>query len=57
MTDGWLIGDGSKIYMCDFFIGTIYTDVLGNNESWIDAKTRREFLDKAPKFEAYGKRF
>ena len=43
--------------MCDFFVGTIYSDVLGSPDSWIDAKTRRAMLDKAPKFEAYGKRF
>ena len=26
--EGWLIGDGSKIYMCDFFIASIYTDLF-----------------------------
>ena len=33
--EGWLIGDGSKIYMCDFFIGSIYTDLFVNQSSWM----------------------
>ena len=33
--EGWLIGDGSKIYMCDFFVASILPDILENKYSWM----------------------
>ena len=30
---GWLVGDGRQIYMCDFFVGQIYTDLVVNEKS------------------------
>ena len=33
--EGWLIGDGTKIYMCDFFVGSVYTDLFINKTSWM----------------------
>ena len=38
--EGWLIGDGSKIYMCDFYIGSIYSDLFVNKKSWLTDKHR-----------------
>jgi hypothetical protein len=32
--EGWVVGDGSKFYMADFYIGTIWTDILNNPGSW-----------------------
>ena len=55
--DGWLIGNGNRIYMCDFYVGSLYTDVLGNKDSYLTHEQKRQILDKAPNFEAYGKRF
>jgi uncharacterized pyridoxamine 5'-phosphate oxidase family protein len=34
----WMIGDGSKIYMCDFFYGKIHCDIIANPNSFISAK-------------------
>ena len=55
--DGWLIGDGSKIYMCDFFVGSLYTDVFGNPKTWMPKEKRDEYAKKFPNFIAYGARF
>jgi len=40
LKEGWLIGDGSKIYMCDFFIGSIYADLIANPTSWMSIKKK-----------------
>ena len=57
LKDGWLIGDGSKIYVCDFFLGTLYTDIFNNCYSWISPIEKQTFYSQFPKFEEYGKRF
>ena len=33
--DGWCVGDGSKFYMADLYIGTIWTDIINNPGSWM----------------------
>ena len=35
--EGWVVGDGSKLYMADFFIATIYTDLIDSPSSWMSA--------------------
>ena len=55
--EGWLIGDGTKIYLCDFFLGTIYTDIFSNGRSWLSPKERNSISSKFPKFMSYGDRF
>ena len=42
--DGWLIGDGSQIYMCDFVIGSIYTDQFANVDNWMPKEIRAEMM-------------
>ena len=37
---GWLIGDGSKIYMCDFFVASVYSDLMVNKKSWMTEEHR-----------------
>ena len=55
--DGWLIGDGSKIYMCDFFVGSFYTDSFSNPKSWVPKERKDGYAQKFPNFFAYGARF
>lgn len=57
MRDGWLIGDGSKIYMCDFYVGHVYCDLFDNPGSWLKQEDKDRILSAAPNFVAYGKRF
>ena len=53
----WLIGDGERIYLCDFFVGAIYADIFSNIKCWISDNEKEYFLMKWPKFKAYGERF
>ena len=55
--EGWLIGDGSKIYFCDFFIGSLYTDCIGNELSWASKDERNKLMAAFPEFAAFGKRY
>ena len=53
----WLIGDGEKIYVCDFFVGSIYADIFINGDSWISENEKLGFCIKYPKFKNFGERF
>jgi hypothetical protein len=64
--EGWAIGDGSKMYMADFYIGSIWTDVVYGHDlatgrkSWLGTQApelMKEWHAKYPEFVAYGKRF
>lgn len=55
--EGWLIGDGSKIYMCDFFVGSIFTDLMQNETSWMSKEMKKHIMDTCPNYCAYGMRF
>lgn len=63
--EGWAIGDGSKMYMADFYIGSIWTDVVygydatTGRKSWLGdhPELMKELHTKYPEFCAYGKRF
>jgi hypothetical protein len=55
--EGWVVGDGQKFYMADFYIGTIWTDILNNPGTWIKPEERKVLCDQFPEFVAYGKRF
>ena len=64
--EGWAIGDGSKMYMADFYIGSIWTDVVYGHDlatgrkSWLGKQApelMKEWHAKYPEFVAYGKRF
>jgi hypothetical protein len=55
--EGWVVGDGSKFYMADIYIGTFWTDILNNPGSWIKPEERKVITDQFPDFVAYGKRF
>ena len=54
---GWLLGDGSQIYICDFFVGSVYTDVINNPKSNFTWAEREVLMRNAPEFTAFGKRF
>ena len=54
---GWLLGDGRQIYMCDFFVGSVYTDVINNPKSNFTWAEREVLMRNAPEFTAFGKRF
>ena len=53
----WMIGDGSKIYMCDFFWGRVYTDVMANPRSFIEQAHRQNILKACPGFKSFGEKF
>ena len=53
----WMIGDGEKIMMCDFFWGRIYTDMLNNENSFLTKLDRNEILKEALEFKAFGDKF
>jgi glutathione S-transferase len=55
--DGWVVGDGSTFYMADFYVGTIWTDVINNPGSWLTSVEQDAFKKQFPEFAAYGKRF
>ena len=55
--EGWCIGDGSIFYICDFFVGSIYTDFFKNPHSWAKQDKKDTILNKYPKFKDYGERF
>jgi hypothetical protein len=57
MKEGWLIGDGSKIYFCDFYVGSLYCDLFVNTHAWMEQKDKDRILADAPVFKAYGERF
>ena len=53
----WMIGDGSKIMMCDFFYGRVYTDLMINPRSMFDKTQRDSMLKKNPEFVQFGEKF
>ena len=53
----WMIGDGSKIMMCDFFYGRVYTDLMINPGSFISKPDRDAILKKNPEFAQFGEKF
>ena len=53
----WMIGDGSKIYMCDFFWGRVYTDVMANPRSFMEQAHRQNILKACPGFKSFGEKF
>lgn len=55
--EGWLIGDGSKIYMCDFFVASIYADLFINSKSWMTFDHRENIKAACPVYVAYAERF
>ena len=55
--EGWLIGDGTKIYMCDFFVGSIYADLILNPTSWMPKNYKDSIKKSCPHYVAYGERF
>jgi len=55
--EGWVVGDGSKFYMADFYVGTIWTDILNNPKTWMTKAEIKAICDKFPEFVAYGARF
>ena len=59
MKEGWLIGDGSKIYMCDFFVGSIYADLIACPTSWMSKQKKllNDLKAACPIYMAYGERF
>tara|TARA_B110000285_G_scaffold216680_1_gene264198 strand:- start:181 stop:399 length:219 start_codon:yes stop_codon:yes gene_type:complete len=52
-----MIGDGSKIMMCDFFYGRVYTDLLINPGSLFDQSQRDSMLKMNPEFAQFGEKF
>ena len=57
--EGWAIGDGTKMYMADFYIGSAWTDVLCGKGTWLEEHPEylKNLHAKYPEFVAYGKRF
>lgn len=52
-----MIGDGSKIMMCDFYFGHFYGDIIANPRSWMTAQEKVIFKAQFPKFEKFGQMF
>ena len=52
-----MIGDGSKIYMVDFFYGRVYTDLIINPKSFISQAHRDEIMKGCPAFKTFGEKF
>ena len=44
----WMIGDGSKIMMCDFFYGRVFTDLINNPGSMIAKADKDTIIAKFP---------
>tara|TARA_B110000285_G_C14931853_1_gene517721 strand:- start:167 stop:337 length:171 start_codon:yes stop_codon:yes gene_type:complete len=40
----WMIGDGSKIMMCDFFYGRIFTDLIDSPYSFFEKVDKLDIL-------------
>jgi len=51
-----MVGDGSKIYMCDFFWGRVYTDLFANPRSFIKADCQA-IIAGCPAFKDFGEKF
>ena len=49
-----MIGDGSKIMMCDFFYGKLYCDNVANPHGFIKAADKKKIIAGCPSFEAFG---
>ena len=43
--EGWVVGDGKVFYMADFYIGSVWTDILNNPGSWIKPDEKKVILD------------
>ena len=52
--DLWMIGDGSRIMMCDFYYGHIYADLIANPKSWITKAEKENLMKMFPKYEKFG---
>ena len=52
-----MVGDGSKIYMCDFFYGRVYADLIANPYSMITEKDKASILAGCPQFKDFGEKF
>lgn len=52
-----MVGDGSKIYMCDFFWGRVYTDLIANPNSFVTQADKDAITKGCPEFVEFGKKF
>lgn len=52
-----MIGDGSKIYMCDFFWGRVYADLFYNPNSFLKQEDRDKIIAACPAFKDFGEKF
>ena len=52
-----MIGDGSKIMMCDFFYGRIFTDLIDSPYSFFDKVDKLDILLHFPLFKSFGEKF
>ena len=52
-----MVGDGSKLYMCDFFYGRAYTDWIANPKSFISDADKKKILAGCPQFKLFGEKF
>jgi len=53
----WMIGNGDKIYMVDFFWGRVYTDYIANQYCYIEQAHRDAILKGCPAFKTFGDKF
>jgi glutathione S-transferase len=55
--DKFMIGDGSKIMMCDFFFGRVYADLIANPNSFITSQDRMSICVAHHEFKLFGEKF
>ena len=53
----WMVGNGDKIYMCDFFWGRVYTDIIANPKCFINKADRDSIVAGCPAFKTFGEKF